>query len=49
VIGPGSMAPNLQDGKIINVLADAVIADHNDVANRDVARLALATLRSGGA
>ena len=49
VMGPGGMAPNLQAGTIINVLADAVIADHNDVANPDVARLALAALRSAGA
>jgi hypothetical protein len=49
VIGPGGMAPDLPAGMIVNVLADAVIADHNDVSNPDVARLALAAVRSAGA
>jgi hypothetical protein len=40
-------APSLAPGLINNLLADAVIKDHNDVANPEVARLALAAVRAG--
>ena len=38
-------APPLMSKKINNLLADAIIADHNDVTNVDVARLVLQSVR----
>jgi len=41
---PGT-APAFATGKVNNVLADAVVSGHNDVANADVARLVWAAMR----
>ncbi len=41
---PAAPTPILAPGIVHNVLADAIIRDHNDVANREVARLVWAAL-----
>lgn len=41
---PALATPVLAPGKVHNVLADAIITEHNDVANREVARLVWAAI-----
>lgn len=41
---PAAPSPALMAGKVNNVLADAIVADHNDVKNPQVARLVWAAI-----
>lgn len=41
---PAGPSPALMAGKVNNVLADAIVADHNDVTNPQVARLVWAAI-----